>query len=92
MLKQAIHALGRAYIDRINRSEFAVQRFRKHNERPIEYRFLFECLTKLRPVSVLDVGTGDTALPSLLAHCGCVVTAMDNVRDFWPSGMFNKHW
>jgi 2-polyprenyl-3-methyl-5-hydroxy-6-metoxy-1,4-benzoquinol methylase len=46
----------------------------------------------LRPVTVLDVGTGTTALPALLASCGCVVSAIDNIRDYWPNGMVNRHW
>jgi 2-polyprenyl-3-methyl-5-hydroxy-6-metoxy-1,4-benzoquinol methylase len=42
--------------------------------------------------TVLDVGTGDTALPHLLRSCGCHVTAIDNVADFWPHGLINRHW
>ena len=41
---------------------------------------------------MLDVGTGDCALPSLLRTCGFVVAAIDNVRDYWPKGMVNRHW
>jgi SAM-dependent methyltransferase len=83
---------GRAYVRRINRSRFEAQRFRRFNERPIELRFLFECLTDLQPRTVLDVGAGDTAVPALIANCGSVVTAIDNVRDYWPRGMVNRHW
>ncbi len=24
--------------------------------------------------------------------CGALVTATDNVRDYWPVGMFNRHY
>jgi SAM-dependent methyltransferase len=92
MLKQIVHKLGREYIRKVNKSNAEAQKFKKHNERSIEYRFVFEAITQFRPVHVLDVGTGDTALPSLLANCGCIVTAIDNIRDYWPSGMHNKHW
>jgi 2-polyprenyl-3-methyl-5-hydroxy-6-metoxy-1,4-benzoquinol methylase len=92
MLKRVIHRLGRAYVSKINESEASSQKFKRHNERPIEYRFVFRCLITLRPVTVLDVGTGMTALPSLIASCGCVVTAIDNVQDYWPAGMINRHW
>jgi hypothetical protein len=26
------------------------------------------------------------------AECGFVVTAIDNVRDYWDHGMVNRHW
>jgi 2-polyprenyl-3-methyl-5-hydroxy-6-metoxy-1,4-benzoquinol methylase len=92
MLKNVIHALGRMYIQKIVENEALSQNFKKHNERPIEYRFVFDCLTQLRPLTVLDVGTGTTALPSLIANCGCMVRAIDNIRDYWPTGMVNRHW
>ena len=92
MLKNIVHKLGTKYISRINLKEAKAQKFKRHNERAIEYRFVFDCLNDLRPVRVLDVGTGKTALPSLMANCGCVVKAIDNVRDYWPSGMVNRHW
>jgi len=92
ILKTAVHKLGRQYISKIIEGEANSQTFRRHNERPIEFRFIFDCLTCLKPVTILDVGTGTTALPSLLASCGCVVTAIDNIRDYWPNGMVNRHW
>jgi 2-polyprenyl-3-methyl-5-hydroxy-6-metoxy-1,4-benzoquinol methylase len=63
------------------------------NERPIEYRFVFQNATRLAPKTVLDVGTGTTALPHLLRNCGFHVTAIDNVRDYWSAGtFFNRHY
>lgn len=44
------------------------------------------------PKSVLDVGTGKTALPQLIRTCGPLVTAIDNVKDYWPVGMINRHY
>jgi 2-polyprenyl-3-methyl-5-hydroxy-6-metoxy-1,4-benzoquinol methylase len=41
---------------------------------------------------VLDVGTGPTVWPHLLRNCGYLVTPVDNVRDYWPDGMVNRHW
>ena len=65
-LKSAIHGLGRQYIiNKINKDEEKSQVSRRHNERPIEFRFVFDCLISLRPVTVLDVATGTTALLSL---------------------------
>lgn len=91
-MKSVIHKLGRAYVKKITKDEATAQRFRRHNERPVEFRFVFDTLARYAPKTVLDVGTGTTALPSLMANCGCVVTAIDNVRDYWPTGMVNRHW
>ena len=90
-LRAIVHWSGRWYIRRICESNAGGQRFRL-DERPIAFRFLFDCLTKTMPVTVLDVGTGTTALPSILRTCGYVVTAIDNIRDYWPNGFFNQHW
>ena len=91
-LKAIAHKWGRYYINTINRNDVVSRVFKRHNERPVEFRFVFDCLTTLRPITVLDVGTGTTALPSLLDSCGCIVTAIDNISDYWPSGMVNRHW
>lgn len=91
-LKAAVHRLGRRYMREVCQSEFDSQKFTVHNERPIEYGFALRALGENRPVSVLDVGTGTTAWPHLLRNCGYVVTAVDNVRDYWPQGMVNRHW
>ena len=91
-LKSLIHSAGRSYIRRLCSSEYSKQAFTHHNERAIEYRFALEALAERGPRTVLDVGTGTTAWPHLLRNCGFVVTAIDNVRDYWPSGMVNRHW
>lgn len=92
MLRRFGHALGRAYVRRICRSEFEDQKFRVHNERPLEFGFALRALACSRPKTILDVGTGTTAWPHVLRNCGFVVTAIDNVRDYWPRGMTNRHW
>jgi SAM-dependent methyltransferase len=90
--KAAIHHLGRAYIRTVVRREAATFSMPHVNERPIEYAFVFRWLNDLQPVSVLDVGSGTSPLPAALALCGFRVTAIDNVRDYWPEGMLNRHW
>ena len=62
------------------------------NERPVEYRFVFDVATRMAPTSVLDVGTGKTSLPHLLWVCGYEVTAIDNVSDYWADGLLNRHY
>ncbi len=91
-LKGPIRNLLMAYPQRVLRREFEHQRFTRFNERPVEFRFVFKCLTELYPQRVLDVGTGTTCLPHLMRSCGCVVTAIDNIQDYWPSGMVNRHY
>jgi len=94
MIKPFIHSLGRRYLNRVCRSEYEAQQFKRWNERPVEFRFVFEQLTRLCGTArtVVDVGTGTTALPHLMANCGFVVTAIDNVRDYWTEGMVNRHF
>jgi 2-polyprenyl-3-methyl-5-hydroxy-6-metoxy-1,4-benzoquinol methylase len=74
------------------KTEVANQRFKRHNERAVEFAFLFRCLAQLAPKTVLDVGTGNTSVPHMIRNCGPVVTALDNVSDYWPRGMVNRHW
>ena len=76
----------------LTRYEYRHQKFEAINERSIEYGFVFDCITCYMPTHVLDVGTGKTALPHLVRNCGPLVTAIDNVHDFWPGGMINRHY
>lgn len=91
-IKSVVHRAGRWYIGRICATESSNQTFQFHNERPIEYGFALRELAEHRPKSVLDVGTGTTAWPHILKNCGFMVTAIDNVADYWPEGMVNRHW
>lgn len=92
MMKAALHAAGRAYINRLTANDADSQIFTRTNERPVEYAFALRWLNRLQPQTVLDVGTGRSAWPALLRTCGFVVRAIDNVRDYWPAGMVNRHW
>lgn len=74
------------------RQEFESQSFTRFNERPVEFAFVFRKLGDVYPRTVLDVGTGTTSLPHMMRNCGCLVTAIDNVRDYWPAGMLNRHY
>lgn len=82
----------RFYVNQINKKEYFNPPFNLFNERPVEYRFVFTQLANYYPKKVLDVGTGLTALPHLMANCGMAVTAIDNIKDYWPMGMFNRHY
>jgi SAM-dependent methyltransferase len=91
-LKSLARRVGFSYVNVVNKREYYAQRFAGINERPIEYGFVFRHLTRLWPRTVLDVGTGITALPELMRTCGFLVTAMDNKGDYWPSAMTNRHY
>lgn len=90
--RQMIKKVLNRYPEWICRREFESQAFTRFNERPVEFAFVFRKLGEIYPRTILDVGTGTTALPHLLRNCGCLVTATDNVRDYWPSGMLNRHY
>lgn len=92
VIKAAIHRVGRAYIRRITQSAKDSHKPKRTNERPIEYEFAMECLNAFQPRSVLDVGTGESELPAVVARCGVRVDAIDNVRDYWVSEMVNRSW
>jgi len=91
-LKFLVHKLGKWYLDKICKREYESQCFQGVNERLVEYRFVFQSLLLTAPRYVLDVGTGVTSLPHILRTCGFEVTAIDNIRDYWPKGMFNRHY
>ena len=74
------------------RHEYETQKFKRYNERPVEFAFLFRAIASLAPHSILDVGTGTTAVPHLMRNCGPLVTATDNVKDYWNRGMVNRHY
>ena len=91
-IRAIITSVGLAYTKWLCRNEFEMQQHIPFNERSIEFAFLFKSLTKIWPSTILDVGTGTTALPHLLRNCGYFVTATDNVKDYWSSGMVNRHY
>lgn len=75
----------------INLIEFKRQKFLGYNERAHEYAFVFDALKQFWPETILDVGTGKTALPALMKNTGASVTALDNISDYWGSFFFNKY-
>lgn len=75
----------------ILRHEWSRRGQRRINERPLEYTFALRCLSELSPESILDVGTGMTAWPQLLANCGYAVTAIDEGGSYWGDRATNRH-
>jgi SAM-dependent methyltransferase len=62
------------------------------NERTREYEFALRSLLRVRPNTVLDVGTGSSSWPHLLSTCGYRVTAVDDFGSFWTSPLLNRHF
>ena len=92
VFRKAARLLETRALRRICAREYREQTYTGTNERPLEYAFLFQELAACWPMSILDVGTGTTALPHLLRTCGFLVTASDNTKDYWPDGMVNRHF
>lgn len=90
--KYWINRVGLCYAKFLSKREYDTQTFVGINERPVEFAFIFRQLTSTWPKTVLDVGTGMTALPHLMRNCGFLVTATDNISDYWPNGMINRHF
>jgi SAM-dependent methyltransferase len=92
MIKKIINKIGNQYVKYKCKKEFEKQSFVRINERVIEYAFVFDNLVELAPKTILDIGTGKSSFPSLLRTSGYLVKAIDNIKDYWPSGMVNRHF
>jgi len=88
-VKKPVKTVLNLYPAWLCRREYSSQKFTRFNERPVELSFVFRKIGEIYPRTVLDVGTGTTALPHLMRSCGCLVSAVDNVNDYWPTGMVN---
>lgn len=84
--------IGNIYLKPILLIEQKYPPFRNINERPIEYGFALKHLSEIYVVEVLDVGTGKTAWPHIMANCGFKVTAIDKIEGYWKGGFFNRHY
>ncbi|MFO1190145.1 MAG: class I SAM-dependent methyltransferase [Alphaproteobacteria bacterium] len=95
-VKRIARLLARRYVQSILEDEWNRAQcgdlFGEPNERPVEYAFALAQIARHCPHSVLDIGTGMTAWPHLLANCGLQVTATDNIRDYWTKTIWNRHW
>ena len=91
-IKLIINSIGMIYPRILCKFEYNQQTFTHLNERPIEFNFVFNNITNIWPKTVLDVGTGKTALPHMMRNCGLIVTAIDNIKDYWEYGMVNRHY
>ncbi|MCL0072919.1 class I SAM-dependent methyltransferase [Dehalococcoidia bacterium] len=94
ILKRAAYQIFTLLAQEVCRHEYMAQKFVSLNERAVEYSFALWCINHTSAKTVLDVGTGTTAWPSILRTCGCVVTAIDKIESYWK-GFFsfsNRHF
>jgi len=92
MITKSIIYFGYKFLRLFLKYNYLNRRPAVFNERAVEYEFVFRQLAQYCPQDILDVGTGKTALPALMNACGPKVTAIDNIKDFWPKGMINHHY
>src|ERR1700682_3840898 len=94
LVKILLKSVGNRYVQVLNEQDYAAQKPEPFSERAIEYGFLFRQLNICRPSTILDVGSGDSAFPSILRHCGLVVDAIDYIGAdaYWQEHLANRHW
>ena len=88
---QVYDAIGRLYLTPLLRKEWKTPP-KRMNERAIELAFVSKWLARLYPEEVLDVGTGATVWPRVLANCGFRVTAIDEMQSYWQRRFFNRYF
>ena len=80
--RRLYEAGAQAYLTPTLRRE-ARQPLPEINEGSVQYEFALAALTKHEGRRVLDVGTGLSSWPRLLADCGFEVTAVDEFASYW---------
>lgn len=88
----SVEKVGKAWVKEVCEQEYKSQSFDRFNERAVEFSFIFEKLRTHYPKKILDVGSGMTALPQIMRNTGALVTAIDNVTDYWSEAMVNRHY
>jgi 2-polyprenyl-3-methyl-5-hydroxy-6-metoxy-1,4-benzoquinol methylase len=92
--RRAYEIGGRAYLASVQRREARLSAYgeREINEGTAQYPFALSALRDYAAHDVLDVGTGLSSWPRLLADCGFHVTAVDEFSNYWGSRPFNRHF
>jgi hypothetical protein len=62
------------------------------SERLVEYAFALRWIAGMYPKTLLDVGTGRSSWPHLLASEGIRVTAVDEMTGYWRGRFRNRHY
>ncbi len=93
LIKRAIRWAGEHYVRETARRLYEERRPdpRGPNERPLEYAFALRALSHSEFQDVVDVGTGTSAWPSIVAGCGYAVSAVDEMGGYWGGRYGNRH-
>ena len=91
-IKSKIKIIINIYLKWVCKQEYKKQFLDRFNERPVEYAFVFKSLLRIYPKCILDIGTGNTALPQLMRKCGFIVTATDKGNNSWKTRTINRHY
>ena len=92
-LLNTYHQIAKWYLTPWLRRQWLRRTAARINERPVEYGFALRWLATLCPERVLDVGSGLSAWPELVADCGYCVTAIDEPSQYWRGRVaFNRHY
>ena len=94
-LKQTLRRLHdagqRLYLGPVLRREQRLPAVPAIGEYLFQFEFALRAVARHAPRELLDVGSGLSAWPRLLAETGIRVTATDEMRSYWGS-MFNRHY
>jgi SAM-dependent methyltransferase len=90
-LRRVYDAGARVYLSPILRHETRRPPIPKNRERMFQFEFAFRAIARHAPHDLLDVGTGTSSWPHLVASCGIRVTATDEIHRYYGS-MFNRHY
>lgn len=84
--------LARWYLAPVLLRDWKWSRYKNINERVVEFAFAFKWLSKIYPQDVLDVGSGTTSWPHVMANCGFRVMAIDKIKGYRKGGFLNRHY
>lgn len=90
-LRRLYEAGARLYLSPALRREQRLPAVPAVGEYLFQFEFALRAVARHAPAELLDVGSGLSAWPRLVAETGVRVTATDEMRSYWGS-MFNRHY
>ncbi len=90
-LRRAYEAGARLYLTPLLRHEQRRPPVAGVGEYLFQFEFALRAVARHAPAELLDIGSGLSSWPHLVASTGVRVTATDEMRSYWGS-MFNRHY
>jgi SAM-dependent methyltransferase len=90
-VRRAYEAGARLYLTPLLRHEQRRPAVLGIGEPLFQFEFALRAVARHAPEELLDVGSGLSSWPHLVASTGVRVTATDEMRSYWGS-MFNRHY